>query len=297
MRNDPRYQIGPICWKLRPAGPEPIRYSTAPYDVFFNGDGERAICPLSTLSLTVHEGMCDLPDSPPLFQAGKNWAVWDEGNTLFFGVGLDSRPFRRACRVFRDLDKGELWAGDEALESPLRYPLDQVLGWGMLSQCGGFLLHAAAAVRDGVGWLFAGRSGAGKSTLSELARAAGWDILNDDRVILYPANGGWWMAGTPWHGSGRFWKNRQVPLGGVFLLQQDNVNVVEPLVVSEARLALLEVISVPWFEPAWSQATLDALAHMSERVAVSRFRFTKEPSAVRCMDAVCAAPGNAVAMG
>jgi len=278
-------QIGPIGWDLQPAESGVIRYSTPPYDGFVRvgGAGTAAV----VLPLVVRTGGVDVPGGVPLYRAGNNWAIWDEGEAFLLAVGLGRRSCRLVCRVSRSLMEGELWVNGDPQESPLRYPLDQVLAWGMLAQCGGFLMHAAAVVLDGVAWVLTGRSGAGKSTLSGLCREAGWEVLNDDRVILYEERGEWRVSGTPWHGSGCFWQNRQVPLGGVFVLQQDRGDVVALLGRRESRLALLDTVSVPWFEPEWSQGALDAVATATEAVPVSRFRFTNSAAAVNTLGSYC----------
>jgi hypothetical protein len=60
---------------------------------------------------------------------------------------------------------------------------------------GGLLLHAAGVVREDHAYLFLGHSGAGKSTVACLSPSA--RLLNDDLVLLWPADGGWWACATP----------------------------------------------------------------------------------------------------
>ena len=191
-------------------------------------------------------------------------------------------------RVARDLTRAELALPASAwravvCEAPLRYPVDQIWTWGLLSQLGGALLHAAVAVKDGTGWVFAGRSGAGKSTLAGLCRAEGWRILNDDRAMVFRRGGAWRVAGTPWHGSGRFAEAAEVPLGGIYLLRQARDNRLEPVSRSRARLALLDVAAVPWFEETWAQGILDGLDRLTRDVEIARFHFSKTPQAVRAL--------------
>lgn len=102
--------------------------------------------------------------------------------------------------------------------------------------------------------------------------------------MIYQEEGTWKVAGTPWHGSGRFWQNRQVPLGGFFALQQDRVDVIAQLGAREARLALLDSVSVPWFEQSWSQGALNAVAVVTAAVPVSRFRFTNTAGATAVLE-------------
>jgi hypothetical protein len=236
------------------------------------------------------EQIAPLPHGEPIWRAGGNWAAWEAGDDLVFRSGIQAPPSAQmACRVARDLSRAELapgplaWVGG-VCESPLRYPMDQILTWGMLSRIGGALIHAAVAVRDGIGWVFAGRSGTGKSTLSGLCHREGWRILNDDRVLVFRRGGEWQVAGTPWHGSGRFAEAAEVPLGGIFCLNQALDDRMEAMDASQRRLALLDVAAVPWFEDAWAQGTLDGLDRLAREVELQRFHFTRTSAAVRAIE-------------
>jgi len=242
--------------------------------------------PLLELPVAITEGVGEIPATPPLWRAGNHWAVWDDGAELAFHVGLEApEAVRASCRVAKNVSRAELtvhpsaWK-DGICQSPLKYPLDQILSWGLLSKIGGALLHAAVAVKDGVGIVFAGRSGAGKSTLAGLCHAAGWRILNDDRAVVFRRGGEWRVAGTPWHGSGRFAEAAEVPLGGVYLLKQARENRIEPLAAAQARLALLDVAAVPWFAEEWSQGMLDGLDRLVREAKAAQFHFTKTAAAV-----------------
>ena len=230
-----------------------------------------------------------VPAGAPLWKAGGHWAVWEDGAELVFHVGLQVPEARRySCRVARDLSRAELalppaaWAGG-VVEAPLRYPLDQILSWGLLSRLGGALLHAAVAVKDGCGFVFTGRSGAGKSTISGLLHSAGWRILNDDRTMVFRRGGQWRVAGTPWHGSGRFAEAAEVPLVGICFLHKAAECRLEPMSAAQARLALLDVAAVPWFAEEWSQGILDGLDRLTREVGIARFHFTKTADAVRAL--------------
>jgi len=302
--------IGPLRFPLRPEPDGPVRYSAPAYSGFFQAASSPGNCPAETgtanrdhpaeagvvngeplieLAVDIRSGGCAPPSGEPLWRAGGHWGVWENGTNLLFGVGLQAPPAaRRLCRAAHDLSQAELVidpaAGPEAvLDSPLRYPLDQILSWGLLSKIGGVLLHAAAVVKDGTAWVLTGRSGAGKSTLAGLCHEQGWRILNDDRVMVFRRDGEWRVAGTPWHGSGRFAEAAEVPLGGVALLAQAPNNRIEPLSGSPARLALLDTAAVPWFEENWAQGTLDGLDRLVREMKPVRLHFTKTTESVRVL--------------
>ena len=287
MRNAVHLDVGPLRFALRTAEPEPVRYTDPAYGGFFCAAGGEP--PLAEVPVDVVRGAVAPPAGEPLWRAGDHWAVWADGADLVFRVGLRApASAQRSCRVARDLARAELalpataWA-DGVCEAPLRYPLDQILSWGLLARLGGALLHAAVAVKDGRGRVFTGRSGAGKSTISALLRDAGWRILNDDRVVVFRRGGEWRVAGTPWHGSGRFAEAAEVPLDGIHFLGKSAECRSEDLSAAQARLALLDVAAVPWFEETWAQGILDGLDRLTREVEIARFHFPKTPQAAQAL--------------
>ena len=279
--------VGPLRFALRTAERCAVRYADPAYAGFFSAAA--GAVPLAELPVELLRGAMAPPAGEPLWRAGDHWAVWEDGADLRVHVGLRApASARRFCRVARDLAHAEVvlapaaWAG-EFLETPLRYPLDQILSWGLLARLGGALLHAAVAVKDGRGRVFTGRSGAGKSTISALLRDEGWRILNDDRVVVFHRGGEWRVAGTPWHGSGRFAEAAEAPLDGIYFLGKSAECRLETLSAAQARLALLDVAAVPWFEETWSLGVLDGLDRLTREVEIARFHFAKTPQAARTL--------------
>lgn len=292
MRPAGHLDIGPLRFALRTDGPGSMRYSDPAYGGFFTESAGRTVPvsrALAEMPVDIVRRAETLPAGDPLWQAGGHWAAWEDGADLVFHVGLQAPDsMRYSCRAARDLSRAELAIPPAAemgpvLESPLRYPLDQMLSWGLLSRLGGALMHAAVAVKDGAGWVFTGRSGAGKSTISSLLLAEGYRILNDDRAMVFRRGGEWRVAGTPWHGSGRFAEADEAPLGGIYFLQKAADCRVESMPAAQARLSLLDVAAVPWFEDSWAQGTLDGLDRLARGIEIRRFHFTKTPAAVRAL--------------
>ena len=287
MRLAVHLDVGPLRFALRNAEPGAVRYSDPAYAGFFCAAGGET--PLAEMPVDIVRRAVAPPAGDPLWRAGDHWAVWKDEGELVFRVGLRlPESAQRSCRVAPDLARAELalpaaaWTNG-VCEAPLRYPLDQVLSWGLLARIGGTLLHAAVAVKDGRGWVFTGRSGAGKSTISALLLAAGWRILNDDRVVVFRRGGTWRVAGTPWHGSGRFAEAAEVPLAGLCFLHKAAGCRLEAMPAAQARLALLDVAAVPWFEETWAQGILDGLERLTRDVEIRRFHFAKSAAAARAL--------------
>jgi hypothetical protein len=109
----------------------------------------------------------------------------------------------------------------------------------ILAEEGGFLVHAASAVKNGRAFLFAGVSGAGKTTISRLA-PSDVALLTDEISYVRPGRRGYEAFGTPFAGElARIGENLRAPLGAVYLLVQGPENKIEPVSEPEALQAFL----------------------------------------------------------
>ncbi len=108
----------------------------------------------------------------------------------------------------------------------------------ILAKRGGFLVHAASAIRGGRAFLFAGVSGAGKTTISRLAPSDA-TLLTDEISYLRRDGDEYVACGTPFAGElARVGENQSAPLSALFLLQKGPENRIEPVATPDAiRLA------------------------------------------------------------
>ncbi|MBP7275918.1 MAG: hypothetical protein KBA51_06925 [Kiritimatiellae bacterium] len=285
-----RLRIGPLQWNLQSADEVATRREMSAYQEFICPPGspnDRAV--LFEMAVSIRRESRPLPEGEPTYWSGGHWAAWQADHDWIFACGFHQRPKpTRVCRVCQNLHEAEMTVdpessdpADAAGECPLRYPMDQILAWGMLGRIGGALLHASVAVDPhGDAWVFTAPSQTGKSTMAHLCLDAGWDVLAEDRVMIYPRGGRMMAAGTPWAGSGQFARNREAPLRKILLLQQAAENRLETLDSTTLLRSLLVTTSVPWFEPDWSQHTLDALEGIARGVDCARLHFTRSPAAV-----------------
>ena len=101
-----------------------------------------------------------------------------------------------------------------------------------LIENGGFLLHSALAVRNGMAVILAGHGGVGKSTASRRLHSP-WVSWSDDATLVMPGSQGVYLA-RPWPTWSRFnlradnfeaWDVTQgVPLKGAFFLSQSETD-------------------------------------------------------------------------
>lgn len=112
-----------------------------------------------------------------------------------------------------------------------------------LAGTGGFLLHAASAVRADKAFVFSGLSGAGKTTMARLA-PADVDLLTDEVSYIRPLGEGFSAWGTPFAGElAQPGSNLVRPLGALYFLEQARENRITPMPLGEAlRLLMRNVL-------------------------------------------------------
>jgi len=145
-------------------------------------------------------------------------------------------------------------------------------------QAGGLLFHAAGIVRGGLGYVFFGYSGSGKTTVSRLSPHD--VVLNDDLVLLMPADRGWTVQSTP------FWNPSQVrpagalaaPLAGLFHLVQDKQVYLETLYAAQAVAEVIASVPVIAADPSRTSQLLERGRRLIHAAPVYNLHFLPDPS-------------------
>lgn len=146
----------------------------------------------------------------------------------------------------------------------------------LLAREGGFLVHAASAVRNGRAFLFAGVSGAGKTTLSRLAPPDA-EVLTDEISYLRPCPSGYEAFGTPFAGElARIGANLRAPLAAIYLLVQGPENRIETVEPAEAARAVLRHILFFAHDQELVGLVFKSVFDFVARVPVQRLIFTPD---------------------
>lgn len=162
-------------------------------------------------------------------------------------------------------------ANPYAIDSVLR-----ILHSLILARQGGFLMHAASAVRNGKAFLFAGVSGAGKTTISRLAPADAL-LLTDEISYLRPEGDGYTAFGTPFAGElARVGENVKAPLAALFLLEKGAANGIEPVAEPEAVRAVLRNILFFAHDPELVRLVFESATRFARSVSVKRLTFVPD---------------------
>lgn len=110
----------------------------------------------------------------------------------------------------------------------------------ILSQGGGFVIHASSVADDGFGYIFAGRPNSGKSTMARLS--ADKEILCDDFSIVKKVNNQFRVFPSPFWGSvqpaGKD-VGESYPIKGIYFLNQAEENFIRPVQSWQKRFTLL----------------------------------------------------------
>ena len=146
----------------------------------------------------------------------------------------------------------------------------------ILARQGGFLLHAAGAIRNGKAFLFSGISGAGKTTISRLA-PADVTLLTDEISYVRREAGGYRAYGTPFAGElAKIGENISAPLEAVYFLVQGPENRFAPVDPAEAAGMLLRNTLFFAHEPELVRTVFQNACEFATRVRMERLVFVPD---------------------
>jgi hypothetical protein len=175
-------------------------------------------------------------------------------------------------------------------QCPNPYSIDTVLRIThslVLANEGGFLLHAASAIRNQRAFLFAGVSGAGKTTISRLAPPDA-TVLTDEisyirRTESHAANASthaYTAFGTPFAGElARVGANTSAPLEALYLLVQGPENRIAPISKIDAARAIMRHVLFFAEEKDLVAKVFDSVLAFVSRVNVAQLIFTPDARA------------------
>jgi hypothetical protein len=146
----------------------------------------------------------------------------------------------------------------------------------ILARQGGFLVHAASAIRGGRAFLFAGVSGAGKTTISRLAPPDA-TLLTDEVSYVRREGNAYRACGTPFAGElAKVGKNVSAPLQTLFLLEQGPENRIEPVSASAAIRLLLRNVLFFADDAELVRLVFQSACEFVERIPVRRLIFVPD---------------------
>jgi len=169
--------------------------------------------------------------------------------------------------------RGTVWqsANPYSIDSVLR-----IVHTLLLAKTGGFLLHAASAIRTGNAFLFSGVSGAGKTTISRLAPKDAIS-LTDEISYIRRAAGRYFACGTPFAGElARSGDNCSAPIRTLFFLEKGSENRIEAVDSVEAIRRLMRNILFFAEDPELVQSVFRSACEFAESVPMRRLTFVPD---------------------
>jgi MoaA/NifB/PqqE/SkfB family radical SAM enzyme len=221
------------------------------------------------------------------------WAISKKNGTWFYrGISptTGDQSLHRVAVFNEDHTKGTIYSrpDDEARilkdgwQSLSLFPTDQIWLGPLLADRNAVLIHSAAAIVGGKGFVFVGHSEAGKSTTMEMLKKAHKDkildaeILCDDRNVIRKWPEGWRVHGTWSHGTTADVSPSDSPLAGILFLKQDKANMIEPLLdKKEIWKRLLATLIRPMVTSEWWQKELDVLERIVNELPFYIMSFDK----------------------
>ncbi|HKV82729.1 MAG TPA: hypothetical protein VJP02_31570 [Candidatus Sulfotelmatobacter sp.] len=146
----------------------------------------------------------------------------------------------------------------------------------ILARQGGFLIHAASAIRGEKAFVFTGVSGAGKTTMCRLAPPDA--TLLTDEISYVRREGNRYLAwGTPFAGElARLGENQSARLSGVFLLEKGLENRIEEVHPAEAVQRLMRNILFFAEDPDSVELVFQSACEFASLVPIRRLIFVPD---------------------
>jgi hypothetical protein len=190
------------------------------------------------------------------------------------GVTLQAADF--AGEISLTEGRGSLRLGLQGAEEGVEYFL-RVAAALLAFEAGGLLFHGAGIVRSGWAFVFFGASGSGKTTVARLSPRD--EILNDDLLVLLPAEAGWQAHATPfWNPTQEHPRAQHAPLAGLFRLAQDCQVFLEPLSRGQALAEVVASAPVIAADAGRSAALMQRAAALIQAAPLYRLHFLPDAS-------------------
>jgi hypothetical protein len=142
---------------------------------------------------------------------------------------------------------------------------------------GGFAMHGAGVLREGLAYLFAGPSRSGKTTAVSLAAPA--VSMGDDFALVVPGDGGWRAPAVPFDNSEM--ADRRPPSGlhevaGIWRLHQADEMRIERPIAGLAVASLMGCTAFSWTLPELSGALLEQVKAFVLEGRFAHLHFSRE---------------------
>lgn len=186
---------------------------------------------------------------------------------------VGSQPYRMRCEYLRGSEKNIAYLSS----------IYTVFGLEtILLQFNALILHASFIRWGDMGILFSATSGVGKSTQASLwERYENAEIINGDRAIIRKTDVGWRAYGLPLAGSSGIYKNADVSLKCIVLLEQAKENKSLPVSASEAYRFLYPEVMIHRWNGEFEEKASGYLFEIIQKIPIIKLCCTPDEDAVK----------------
>lgn len=209
------------------------------------------------------------------------WCVADSGNTQLV---FTSEPYRGIypylAADFSDTKGNWTVYNSEivtengvSLMNPLAYPMGPLLLYHLALYNNAVMIHASGIKAFDEGYLFSGFSGRGKSTMAGLWNEKGFDVINDDRLLIRKKDWRYYMYNTPMTYSDT---PRRAPLSAAFLLRHAKTNKLTKIDGMESMSKMMAFCIQHHYNPDHIKMLLDTIIDISFTTPVYELGFVPD---------------------
>lgn len=210
----------------------------------------------------------------------KFYEIYRKGNDLLFALfnQQNQSEIQQVALLDADLKHWIIWSEEKngALE-PMLYPMAPILLHYAVLTAEAVMMHASGVFDGAKGRMFSGFSGTGKSTISGLWKDAGYQLINDDRLIIRREGEKYFIYNTPMYYED---ENKKAPLDAVYLIRHFPENDIKKTNGAAAVSGIMAFSIQNNYDPRFVAHHLDFFSRMCGHVPVFRLGFVPDERVV-----------------
>ena len=145
---------------------------------------------------------------------------------------------------------------------------------------GMYAIHSASICYRDKAWLFSAVSGTGKSTHTNMwERLYKTAVINGDLNLLAFERGKPVIHGIPWCGTSEIFSRETLPLGGIVMLKQAQIDFIEELTPDKKALFIMQRFISPMWKVEQLKDSVRFADELSRKIHTCRLYCTKNDSA------------------
>jgi len=222
-------------------------------------------------------------------QSSDKNALWNivEHNNL--KLVFTSEPYRNiypylAADFFQDKKKWTIYNSELESENgtnllnPLEYPMGPLLMYHLALYNNAVMIHASGIQVGEEGCLFSGFSGVGKSTIAGLWQKNGYNVINDDRLMIRKIDDKFYIFNTP-----MIYKDspKKVTLNAAFLLKQHPENYIIPIDGLAGLTKLMAFCIQHHYNKEHINSLMDTIIDISKNIEIFELGFVPDDTVIQ----------------